>query len=412
MADAAAGEAGEAGAEVKAKTPVRRGTLLIVESPAKAKTIQKYLGSGYDGHRLEGARQGPAQARRRRRRRRLQGDLRGHRRKGQGRGPRRHPRQGQARRARAARHRPRPRGRGDRLALHGRDQGRASPTSKCAACSSTRSPRRASTTGINSPRDLDPHLYEAQRTRRVLDRIGGYPLSNLLWRKLAFGLSAGRVQTPALRIIVDRQHEIDAFIPRPYWILEAQLNGNLPPQFTRDPRRRRRREAREGLVAACGDERARREALRAGPAHRQLQRLEDRYGASAVARAPSPYTTSKLQQDASNRLGMKPKRAMRVAQGLYEGVPVGKGEEEEVVGLDHVHAYRQPAPLRRGRAGVPRVHRQDLRREGAARAAQRLQEQEAERAGRARSGTPDAHGPAARRGAAATSTTSATACTR
>ena len=79
--------------------------------------------------------------------------------------------------------------------------------------------------GLSHPRDLDPYLYEAQRTRRVLDRIGGYPLSNLLWRKLAFGLSAGRVQTPALRIIVDRQHEIDAFIPRPYWLVEAQLAG-------------------------------------------------------------------------------------------------------------------------------------------------------------------------------------------
>ena len=85
--------------------------------------------------------------------------------------------------------------------------------------------------GVAHPRDLDPNLYEAQRTRRVLDRIGGYPLSNLLWRKLAFGLSAGRVQTPALRIIVDRQHEIDAFIPRPYWLIETQLAASLPPTF-------------------------------------------------------------------------------------------------------------------------------------------------------------------------------------
>ena len=82
---------------------------------------------------------------------------------------------------------------------------------------------------VDDPRDLDPYLYEAQRTRRVLDRIGGYPLSNLLWRKLAFGLSAGRVQTPALRILVDRQHEIDRFVPTPYWLLEAQLAGKVPP---------------------------------------------------------------------------------------------------------------------------------------------------------------------------------------
>ena len=81
--------------------------------------------------------------------------------------------------------------------------------------------------GLDHPRELDQHLYEAQRTRRVLDRIGGYPLSSLLWRKLAFGLSAGRVQTPALRIIVDRQSEIDAFVPEHYWLVES---GSLGPK--------------------------------------------------------------------------------------------------------------------------------------------------------------------------------------
>ena len=70
--------------------------------------------------------------------------------------------------------------------------------------------KRGVAKGLAEPRDLDSNLYEAQRTRRVLDRIGGYPLSSLLWKKFTFGLSAGRVQTPALRIIVDRQHERDA----------------------------------------------------------------------------------------------------------------------------------------------------------------------------------------------------------
>ncbi len=91
--------------------------------------------------------------------------------------------------------------------------------------------KKAVKEGIASPRDLDANLYEAQRTRRVLDRIGGYPLSNLLWRKLAFGLSAGRVQTPALRIIVDRQTEIDAFVPRDYWPVDVALLGQKRPQF-------------------------------------------------------------------------------------------------------------------------------------------------------------------------------------
>jgi len=180
--------------------------------------------------------------------------------------------------------------------------------------------------GIAKPRDLDTHLYEAQRTRRVLDRIGGYPLSNLLWRKLTFGLSAGRVQTPALRIIVDRQHEIDSFVPRPYWLLEAHLFGNNPPPFT-------------ALLDSVNGEKLERVSSRpAATSELDAQRFADdlRIADYLVAkivkrerksRAPAPYTTSKLQQDASTRLGMQPSRAMRVAQALYEGVELGKGGE-------------------------------------------------------------------------------------
>ena len=184
--------------------------------------------------------------------------------------------------------------------------------------------------GIAQPRDLDFHLYEAQRTRRVLDRIGGYPLSNLLWRKLTFGLSAGRVQTPALRIIVDRQHEIDSFIPRPYWLLEAHLKGNNPPPFM-------------AMLDSVGGEKLEKVSSRpAATSELDAKRFSDdlRSATYKVAkivkrerrsRAPAPYTTSKLQQDASTRLGMQPSRAMRVAQALYEGVELGKGGE--TVGL-------------------------------------------------------------------------------
>jgi DNA topoisomerase-1 len=184
--------------------------------------------------------------------------------------------------------------------------------------------------GIAHPRDLDTHLYEAQRTRRVLDRIGGYPLSNLLWRKLAFGLSAGRVQTPALRIIVDRQHEIDSFVPRAYWLLEAQLRGENPPPFL-------------ALLDSVGGEKLEKVSSRpAATSELDAKRFSDdlrdaTYKVAKItkrerrSRAPAPYTTSKLQQDASTRLGMQPSRAMRVAQGLYEGVELGKGGE--TVGL-------------------------------------------------------------------------------
>ncbi|HEX7481482.1 MAG TPA: type I DNA topoisomerase, partial [Polyangiales bacterium] len=184
--------------------------------------------------------------------------------------------------------------------------------------------------GIANPRDLDANLYEAQRTRRVLDRIGGYPLSSLLWRKLAFGLSAGRVQTPALRIIVDRQHEIDAFVPRSYWLLEANLKGGNPPAFT-------------ALLDSVGGERLEKVSSRpAATSELDAKRFSDdlrkaSYRVGKItkrerrARAPAPYTTSKLQQDSSTRLGMQPSRTMRVAQALYEGVELGKGGE--TVGL-------------------------------------------------------------------------------
>lgn len=184
--------------------------------------------------------------------------------------------------------------------------------------------------GIANPRDLDVHLYEAQRTRRVLDRIGGYPLSNLLWRKLTFGLSAGRVQTPALRIIVDRQHEIDSFVPRPYWLLEAHLRGDNPPPFS-------------AMLDSVGGEKLEKVSSRpAATSELDAKRFSDdlrdaTYRVAKIikrerkSRAPAPYTTSKLQQDASTRLGMQPSRTMRIAQALYEGVELGKGGES--VGL-------------------------------------------------------------------------------
>jgi DNA topoisomerase IA len=125
-------------------------------------------------------------------------------------------------------------------------------------------------------------------------------------------LSAGRVQTPALRIIVDRQHEIDSFVPRPFWLLEAQLNGENPPQFT-------------ALLDSVGGEKLEKVSSRpAATSELDAKRFADdlRVASYRVAkittrerksRAPAPYTTSKLQQDASTRLGMQP-RAMRVAR--------------------------------------------------------------------------------------------------
>lgn len=186
--------------------------------------------------------------------------------------------------------------------------------------------------GIAHPRELDADLYEAQRTRRVLDRIGGYPLSNLLWRKLAFGLSAGRVQTPALRIIVDRQREIDAFVPVKYWLVDAALMGSTRPGFTAllesvDGQKLERVSSKPSVNSA---ELADKYVSELKQANYKVEKITKR---AQKRSAPAPYTTSKLQQDAANRLGMQPKGTMRVAQRLYEGVEVGKGSKAEVVGL-------------------------------------------------------------------------------
>src|SRR5579862_7665536 len=186
--------------------------------------------------------------------------------------------------------------------------------------------------GVNHPRALDENLYDAQRARRVLDRIVGYDVSALVWSKLAFGLSAGRVQSVALRLIVDREREIEAFVPEEYWNCGAALakevsgrNGTAgaagaavaaaPPFLARLTHR-----DDEKLAVTKGDEAARvREHL--GDAKYRVTKISK---TERKRNPPAPYTTSKLQQDAVNRLGFGAKRTMQVAQGLYEGVDLGK----------------------------------------------------------------------------------------
>ncbi|MBI2390804.1 MAG: type I DNA topoisomerase [Deltaproteobacteria bacterium] len=173
--------------------------------------------------------------------------------------------------------------------------------------------------GVDNPRDLDARLYDAQRCRRVLDRIVGYDVSSLVWSKLAFGLSAGRVQSVALRLIVDREREIEAFVPEEFWNLAARLVGKVKPGFTA------KLHTWDGKAISkdkIGD---------GDTAHRvQSELAKARYKVAKVTRAerqrraPAPYTTSKLQQDAANILRFPAKRTMQVAQGLYEGVELGK----------------------------------------------------------------------------------------
>jgi len=189
-------------------------------------------------------------------------------------------------------------------------------------------------------RDIDENLVDAQQTRRVLDRLVGYQVSPLLWDKVRRGLSAGRVQTVALRLIVEREQEINAFNPVEYWTIDAELEPTAGKQsFTArfvgvngTPSRVANGKDEEGkelfLSNALPDEEAVDEAIgeleHAKWSVRSVEKKERRNNPKA------PYTTSKLQQDASGRLGFNVRRTMGVSQRLYEGVEIGA---EGTVGL-------------------------------------------------------------------------------
>ena len=154
------------------------------------------------------------------------------------------------------------------------------------------------------PRAIDDELVKAQEARRVLDRLFGYDLSGLVWKKVRYGLSAGRVQSPALRILMEREREIRAFIPEKFWVISADL------------------ETKKGVTFAtvCVEEpKSEKEAERIVGAAKKGAWSVLSIDENEQARAPrAPFTTSTLQQVASTRLGFSPSRTMRIAQKLYE----------------------------------------------------------------------------------------------
>jgi len=175
---------------------------------------------------------------------------------------------------------------------------------------------------IAHPRELSQELIDAQQARRALDYLVGFTLSPLLWKKVRRGLSAGRVQSPALRMIVEREEEIEAFKPREYWTIEAdtekdgrpikakliQYAGEKVEQFT-ITNEKTAKEAEETLTRAAGG------LLRVAKVEKKQRKRNP----------TAPFTTSTLQQEASRKLGFTAQRTMRVAQQLYEGVDIGEG---------------------------------------------------------------------------------------
>ena len=186
--------------------------------------------------------------------------------------------------------------------------------------------KRAIQEAVKNPRELSGKLINAQQARRALDYLVGFNLSPLLWKKVRRGLSAGRVQSPALRMICEREDEIEAFTAREYWTVEADLDPDKQPftaklthfegskldQFSID-NKKRASEVEKVLAAAAGGE-----LVVTSVVKKQRKR-----------NPAAPFTTSTLQQEASRKLGYGAQRTMRVAQQLYEGMDIGG----EAVGL-------------------------------------------------------------------------------
>lgn len=174
---------------------------------------------------------------------------------------------------------------------------------------------------MESPREIDPDLVNAQQARRVLDRLVGYKVSPLLWKKVKRGLSAGRVQTAALRIIVEREREIEAFVAVEYWSIEA----DLAKQVGREPKPSE--QFRAALQKVRGEKATIENQEQADAIMAALDgasyRVADVTTRETQRRPSAPFTTSTLQQEASRKLGMAVRRTMQLAQELYEGIDLG-----------------------------------------------------------------------------------------
>ena len=285
--------------------------LVIVESPAKAKTIEKYLGSGYKvtasmGHLrdLPKSKMGvdiehgfepqyiPV-----RDKRELINELKK-----------------EAKDARTVFLATDPDREGEAISWHLKELLELDD-SKAKRVTFNEITKKVVTESIQNPRSIDQDLVDAQQARRILDRIVGYELSPLLWKKVKKGLSAGRVQSVATRMVVDREEEIEAFVPQEYWLLDARLNcgvdnSSFTARFYGKGDKKQELHSKDEVDTVLADVE--------GAAF-----TVDNVKRGEKQKSPAPpFITSTLQQEASRRLSMTPRRTMSIAQQLYEGVEV------------------------------------------------------------------------------------------
>ena len=188
------------------------------------------------------------------------------------------------------------------------------------------------TEAIKNPLQLDFNKYEAQQTRRILDRLVGYQISPVLWDKVKRGLSAGRVQSVAVRMICDREDEIKNFKPEEYWNLTAKFEGKNPPPFEAKLHKVDGKKAK-----VTNGEQAAMLADKIKQAEFFVEKLEKK---EVKRTAPPPFTTSKLQQEASRWFRFSAKKTMMVAQKLYEGIELGKEGSVGLITYMRTDSYR------------------------------------------------------------------------
>ena len=182
--------------------------------------------------------------------------------------------------------------------------------------------KEAVTNAMQHPHDIDINLVNAQQARRVLDRIVGYSLSPLLWKKVGRGLSAGRVQSIAVKIIVDREREIEAFVPVEYWEIAAELQKGSTEEKGASFIAKLVKAGEKDVEVTTKEEADR----LTGEISRQ-QFVVSATKESKKKKSPgAPFTTSKLQQDSFNKLHFSVNKTMKIAQELYEGIDLGGGE--------------------------------------------------------------------------------------
>ncbi|MGL4981535.1 MAG: type I DNA topoisomerase [Treponemataceae bacterium] len=291
------------------KKPLK--TLVVVESPAKAKTIEKYLGSRYKvlasmGHLIDLPKSRLAVN--------IENNFQPEYITVRGRAKILKELQKEAKNSKEVLLASDPDREGEAIAWHLRNVFALKTKAPIKRIVFNEITPQAVTDAIKNPSDIDESKVNAQKARRVLDRLVGYNLSPLLWKKVKNGLSAGRVQSVALRLICEREKEVETFIPEEYWSLDADFNKGknnfttVLVQYNKAKPDLKNEQAVKDII----------EAIKS--AECKVVEIKD---SDKTIRPKAPFTTSQLQQTAANRLGFTSKKTMQVAQQLYEGVAIG-----------------------------------------------------------------------------------------